>query len=206
MLGSKLHFLRHVDYLHSQRLNLLGLIRFVTYNLSSLDSSKVLCVTSVHSKLEYTSVVWYNLILADSNKLENIQRKFTNLCYSRLIQPNSFCNYESMSTYLYYKKPYSRRQNLHLNSLLTFSRTKLTVVLIWIHLVSVYPLSRLDTFPPLTSEMFQHLVLQQGASRLQTTSADLWTFSINITSPLRIHFLLLNPELPLSSYLYYSVA
>jgi hypothetical protein len=37
------------------------------------------------------------------------------------------------------------------------------------------------------------LALQQGASRLQTASANLWTFSINITSPLRLHFPLLIP-------------
>jgi hypothetical protein len=41
MLDSKLHFLRHVDYLHYQKL--LGLIRFFTCVFSSLDSLKVLC-------------------------------------------------------------------------------------------------------------------------------------------------------------------
>jgi hypothetical protein len=41
--------------------------------------------------------------------------------------------------------------------------------------------------------MSQDLALQQGASQLQTVSADLWTFSTNITSPLMIHFSLLNP-------------
>jgi hypothetical protein len=40
MLDSKLHFYRHVDCLHSQALKLLGLIRFVAYNLHF-----VLCVT-----------------------------------------------------------------------------------------------------------------------------------------------------------------
>jgi hypothetical protein len=32
MLDSKLHFHRHVDYLHSQALKLLGLIHFITYH------------------------------------------------------------------------------------------------------------------------------------------------------------------------------
>jgi hypothetical protein len=41
--------------------------------------------------------------------------------------------------------------------------------------------------------MPQDLALQQGASWLQTTSANLWTFSINITSPFRIHFPVLIP-------------
>jgi hypothetical protein len=57
----------------------------------------------------------------------------------------------------------------------------------------VYPLSKLDTCPPLTSVVAQDLDLQEGASRLQTTSANLWTFLTNITSPLRTHFALFNP-------------
>jgi hypothetical protein len=75
--------------------------------------------------------------------------------------------------------------------LLTFSRTKLNVVLLWILLVSVFPLSKSEISPPLSSVMPQ--ALQHGASWLQTTSANLWTFSINMTSPFRIHFPLLSP-------------
>jgi hypothetical protein len=37
MLDSKLHFYRHVGYLHSQTLKLFGLIRFITHNFSFLD-------------------------------------------------------------------------------------------------------------------------------------------------------------------------
>jgi hypothetical protein len=44
-----------------------------------------------------------------------------------------------------------------------------------------------------TSVMSQDLVLQKCAPRLETTSANLWTFSINITSRLRVHFPSLNP-------------
>jgi hypothetical protein len=55
MLDSKLHFHRHVDYLRSKALKLLGLIRFITYNFSSLDSLKVLYITLIRSKLEYAS-------------------------------------------------------------------------------------------------------------------------------------------------------
>jgi hypothetical protein len=38
MFDSKLHFHRHVGYLHSQALKLLELISFITYNFTSLDS------------------------------------------------------------------------------------------------------------------------------------------------------------------------
>jgi hypothetical protein len=86
MLDSKLYFHRHVDFTYSQALSTLGLIRYVTYNFSSLDYVVVLYNYLIRSKLEYASVVWNNLSLIDSNKLENIQRKFANLCYSRSCQ------------------------------------------------------------------------------------------------------------------------
>jgi hypothetical protein len=38
MVGSKLYFHSHVDFVYSQALRTLGLIRFITYNFSSLDS------------------------------------------------------------------------------------------------------------------------------------------------------------------------
>jgi hypothetical protein len=76
MLDSKLDFYRHVYYLRTQALKLLGLIRFITYNFSSLDSLKILYISLVPLTTEYASVVWNNLTLAATNNLENIQRKF----------------------------------------------------------------------------------------------------------------------------------
>jgi hypothetical protein len=60
---------------------------------------------------EEASVIWNNVTLADFNKLENMQKKYANLCDNRFIQPNSFCNYESVLNSLHFKKLYSRRQN-----------------------------------------------------------------------------------------------
>jgi hypothetical protein len=181
MLHTKLHFHSHVDYLQSQALKLLRLFHS-SHIFSSLDGLKALYtrIILICSKLEHASVVLNNLTLADFNKLENTQRKFENLCYNRFIQPNSFRNYESMLNDLHFKKLYFRRQNLDTLFLINVSRrTKLILVLLWILLVSVYPLSKLETSPILMSVMSQDLALQQGASRLQTTSANLWTFSIN---------------------------
>jgi hypothetical protein len=57
MLESKLYFHWRVDFVYSQALRTLGLIRFITYNLSSLDSLVVLYTDLIRSKLEYASVV-----------------------------------------------------------------------------------------------------------------------------------------------------
>jgi hypothetical protein len=112
MLDSKLHFHRHIDNLYPQALKLLGLIRFITYNFSSLNCLEVFYTALVPSNLEYAPVAWNNLTLADSNKLENVQRKFVNLCCNRFIQSNYSRNYKLMLTYLHVKTLYSRRQHL----------------------------------------------------------------------------------------------
>jgi hypothetical protein len=98
-----------------------------------------------------------------------------------------------MLNYLHFKTLYSKRQNVDALFLITVFRTQLTAVPLWMLLVSVRPLNKLGSFLPATSVMPQDLALQQGASQLQTASADLRTFSVNIPSPLRIHFTLLNP-------------
>jgi hypothetical protein len=74
MLDDKLHFHRHLDYIRvlSQALKLLGLIRFITYNFSSVVSLKVLYITSIRSKLEYAPVVWNKFTLADFDKIGNM--------------------------------------------------------------------------------------------------------------------------------------
>jgi hypothetical protein len=124
-LVSKQHFHRHVDYLHSQALKLLELIRFIKCNFSSFVSLNILCITLIRSKLEYVSVVWSNRTLANSIKLENIQREFANVCYNRFIHPNFVCNYESILNYLCFKTLYSRRQNLDALFLINVSKNKM---------------------------------------------------------------------------------
>jgi hypothetical protein len=54
---SKLHFLNHVDYVFSECVNLLGLIRSINYSFSSLECLCVLYFTLVMPRLEYASVV-----------------------------------------------------------------------------------------------------------------------------------------------------
>jgi hypothetical protein len=63
MLDSKLHFHCYVDYVHSQALRILGLIRYITYKSSSLDSIIALYNALIKSRLEYASVVWNSLTI-----------------------------------------------------------------------------------------------------------------------------------------------
>jgi hypothetical protein len=63
MVDSKLYFHCHVDFVYSQTLRTLGLIRFITYNFSSLHSLVVLYIALIRSKLEYASIVWNKLKL-----------------------------------------------------------------------------------------------------------------------------------------------
>jgi hypothetical protein len=171
---------------------LLGLIRYITYSFSSLVSLEVLHVTLIRSELKYASVVWNNLTLANSNKLENTRRKLANLRYNRFNQPNFFRNYEQILNYLRFKTLHSRRHNRDPLFLTDDFKNKIYSCFTVDTLVCVYPLSESEAFPPLRSIMSQDLSLQQGASRMQTT-ANLWVFSINITPPLKMHLPLLNP-------------
>jgi hypothetical protein len=91
--------------------------------------------------------------------------------------------------------------------LLTFPRTKLTVVLLWILLVSVYPLNKLGTFPPLTSVLSQDLALQQGMSAANSIcrSPDVFnkhTISLRILFPLFNTVKIAVPVTSLACYLY----
>jgi hypothetical protein len=119
----KLHFHQYVHYLSSQRLKLLWLIRFIKNNLSSLDCLKILHVALIISKLEYATITWNNLTLADSNNLEHEDKEeIYKLCYSRFDQFGSSRKYDLILECLKFRTFYSERQ--HLGGLFHFNAFK----------------------------------------------------------------------------------
>jgi hypothetical protein len=80
----KLYFHSHVDFMFSECIKLLGLIRSITFRFSFLDCLYVLHFTLVRSKSEYVSVVWNSVTSIDANKLERIQQKFASVCFYSL--------------------------------------------------------------------------------------------------------------------------
>jgi hypothetical protein len=112
MLDSKLYFRCHVDFVYSQALKKLGLIRFIAYNSSYLDSLVVLYIALIRSKLKYASVQRNNLTSTDSNKIENTQREFANLCCYLSFQFYILHDYDLMLSRLNFRTLYSRRRHL----------------------------------------------------------------------------------------------
>jgi hypothetical protein len=111
-----------------------------------------------------------------------------------LFSPTPFaCNYESMLNYLHFKTIYSRRQNLDSLFLINVFRNRIYCSIMDTVGLRV-PTKQIRDFSTFNvCNVSKDLALQQGASRLQSTSTNLCTFSVNMTSPLRIHFPLPNP-------------
>jgi hypothetical protein len=56
--------------------------------------------------------VWNNLSLTDSNKTENIERKFANVCYYHFFLPDVLLNYNSTLNTSSFRTLHSRRRYL----------------------------------------------------------------------------------------------
>jgi hypothetical protein len=84
-LHSKFYFHNLTNFIFSHCMKLLGLVRSVTYNFSSLECMFILYFTLVRSKVEYASVVWNSITTTNAKKLERIQHKFAALCLKRVV-------------------------------------------------------------------------------------------------------------------------
>jgi hypothetical protein len=93
--------------------------------------------------------------------------------------------------YLHFKTLYSRRQNLDALFLINVFENKSDFCSVMDAVGLRVPTKQITDFSTLKVSNVSRLSLLRRC--VTTTSANAWTFSINITSPLRIHFPLLNP-------------
>jgi hypothetical protein len=78
------YFHLDVDCLHAE------VTETVRTNFSSLDSLNVLYVSLALSKLAYASVIWSNLTLPDSNKLETYKENLQIYAIIDLFNPTPY--------------------------------------------------------------------------------------------------------------------
>jgi hypothetical protein len=112
-----IYFHIHVDYVFSECIKLLGLIRSITYRFSCLECLYVLYFTLVVSKLEYASGVFNFTTSTDTNKLERIQQKFASVFFYRFFPRISY-NYTDASEKL--SLQYLRKRRHHLDASFLF--------------------------------------------------------------------------------------
>jgi hypothetical protein len=74
-IDARLHFHDHINYLFSQSIKLLGLVRNITFNFSSLECMLTLYIALVRSKLEHASVVWNSITSTDVQTSWNAYRR-----------------------------------------------------------------------------------------------------------------------------------
>jgi hypothetical protein len=120
LLDCKLYFHQNINYIFSQSLKMLGLIRYITSSFFTLDSLLVLYSTLVRSKTEYASVAWNSITITDSSKLERIQRKFVALCYTRFLNGVCDYNYEDILVRLNFLTLHLRMRHLDALFLICF--------------------------------------------------------------------------------------
>lgn len=98
LLDSQLRFHHQVEKVFAAASKSLGMASYITKDLQGIDAFKVLYTSLVRPKLEYASVIWNFLTVADCAKLESIQHKFLRKCAFRL--HCEYLDYEDMEKYL----------------------------------------------------------------------------------------------------------
>jgi hypothetical protein len=73
-LDSKLYFHNHINFIFSHCIKLLGLVRRLSFNFSSLECTFILYFTLFRSTVKYESVIWNCVTPTDTNKLNALSR------------------------------------------------------------------------------------------------------------------------------------
>jgi hypothetical protein len=146
LLDSKLYLHHHVDYISSQGLNILGLIRYITSSFSTPHSLSVLCMAFVQPKLEYASIAWNSITSTDSSKLERVQIKFATLYHSRFCVGVGGSNYEGMLSRLNISTLHSRRKHLDALFLINVFKNKISCSSIFYTVNLRIPVRRIRDF------------------------------------------------------------
>jgi hypothetical protein len=170
---SNYHHHDHLDFLFSECIKLLGLIRSITFRFSSLDCLYVLYFMLFRSKLEYASVVWNSITSTDANKPERIQQKFASVCFYPFFPSDSFTfTLEKSSLHPFCKRrhqldaPFWFRCIVALNPALSS----------WKMLVFVFLLAMLWTPRSLVLVPLINTVLLLGAPMLPTWWVEMSTY------------------------------
>jgi hypothetical protein len=178
LLGSKLYFLHHVDYISSQGLKMLGLIRYITSSFSTPHSLSVLYTTLVRPKLEYASVAWNSITRTDSSKLETVQIKFATLYHSRFCAGVCGSNYEGMLSRLNISTLRSRRKHLDALFLINAFKNKISFSSIFDTVNLRIPSRRIRDFLPSWLTTISRTALQLDVFLLLTSYVRKLTFSV----------------------------
>jgi hypothetical protein len=143
LLDCKLYFHHHSDYISSQGLKMLGLIRYITSSFSTPHSLSVLYTTLVRPNLEYASVAWNSITSTGLSKLERVKEKLLPCTIAEFLRVFVAVTMKVNYVDLIFQHFIPDGNILMLFFLLMYLKIKLVILLYLIPLTYVYPVGEL---------------------------------------------------------------